>query len=184
MDGWVSTAQIYNQLMHVELDPSLPPDTVLDALTVLVAVQPGLRQVFLSLPELHARLHPAAHARDLPLERVDSPAPAYAAACSALAAKLGGEPFDLHAGPAYRFGYVRATDGSAAAVVLCAHHVVGDGGVDGSAGAGPRSGVGGQADHGPGRRARDRFRARAERQNRTATAQSCGRRTGVGRAPP
>ncbi|CAL9421211.1 Plipastatin synthase subunit C [Actinosynnema sp. ALI-1.44] len=127
VDGWVTTAQIYNQLMHVELDPSLPPDTVLDALTVLVAVQPGLRQVFQSLPELHARLTPPPTRETLPLERIDSPAPTYAAACSALAAKLGGEPFDLHTGPAYRFGYVRATDGSAAAVILCAHHVVGDG---------------------------------------------------------
>lgn len=127
VDGWVTTAQIYNQLMHVELDPSLPADTVVDALTVLVAVQPGLRQVFLSLPEMHARLTPPPTRETLPLERVDSPAAGYAAACSALAAKLGGEPFDLHTGPAYRFGYVRATDGSAAAVILCAHHVVGDG---------------------------------------------------------
>ncbi|MEJ2852355.1 MULTISPECIES: non-ribosomal peptide synthetase [unclassified Saccharothrix] len=127
VDGWVTTAQIYNQLMHVELDPSLEPDTVLDALTVLVAVQPALRQVFLALPEMHARLTPPPTRDTLPVKRVDVPAPGYAAACAAVAAELGGEPFDLHTGPAYRFGYVRATDGSAAAVVLCAHHVVGDG---------------------------------------------------------
>jgi len=40
---------------------------------------------------------------------------------------MGSEPFDLFTGPAYRFAQVRAEDGSAAAVLFCGHHIVGDG---------------------------------------------------------
>jgi amino acid adenylation domain-containing protein len=127
VDGWVPTPQIYNQIMQFDLDPKLPADAVADALVVLVTVQPALRQVFALLPEMHARLTPPPALADFPLERVDVPAGEYAEATAALAERLGGEAFDLRNGPAYRFGHVRATDGSAAAILLCGHHLVGDG---------------------------------------------------------
>ncbi|KAA2255385.1 amino acid adenylation domain-containing protein [Solihabitans fulvus] len=127
VDGWVPTPQIYNQLMQVDLDPALTTDTVVAALAVLVAVQPALRQVFAPLPDAHASLTPPPSPQDLPLDRVVVPAGEFATAAAALAEQLGQRPFDLHAAPAYRFGYVRAADDSAAAFILCAHHIVSDG---------------------------------------------------------
>ncbi|WP_340377117.1 amino acid adenylation domain-containing protein [Streptomyces sp. SS7] len=127
VDSRVPTREIYNQIMQFDLDPRLPDNVVEQALAVLVTVQPALRQVFGHLPRMHSRFTPPPEMGHVPFERVDVPPGEYAAATEALARRLGQRPFDLAAGPACRFGYVRATDGSAAAILLCGHHIVGDG---------------------------------------------------------
>ncbi|WP_326809736.1 amino acid adenylation domain-containing protein [Streptomyces scopuliridis] len=127
VDSRVPTREIYNQIMQFDLDPRLSDNAVDHALAVLVTVQPALRQVFGHLPRMHSRFTPLPEMGQVPFERVDVPPGEYAAAAEALATRLGQRPFDLVAGPAYRFGYVRATDGSAAAILLCGHHIIGDG---------------------------------------------------------
>ncbi|MFG2583030.1 non-ribosomal peptide synthetase [Streptomyces malaysiensis] len=127
VDSRVPTREIYNQIMQFDLDPRLSDDAVDHALAVLVTVQPALRQVFGHLPRMHSRFTPPPETGHVPVERVDVPPEEYAAAAEALARRLGQRPFDLATGPAYRFGYVRATDGSAAAILLCGHHLIGDG---------------------------------------------------------
>ncbi|WP_221351706.1 non-ribosomal peptide synthetase [Streptomyces beigongshangae] len=127
VDSRVPTREIYNQIMRFDLDPQLADQAVDQALAVLVTIQPALRQVFGHLPRMHARFTPAPEPGQVPFERVDVPPDEYAAAAEGLAGRLGRRPFDLAAGPAYRFGHVRATDGSAAALLLCGHHLIGDG---------------------------------------------------------
>ncbi|MCX4390114.1 amino acid adenylation domain-containing protein [Micromonospora peucetia] len=127
VDSRVPTPEIYNQIMQFDLDPRLSDKAIDHALAVLVTVQPALRQVFGHLPRMHSRLTPPPETGHVPFERVDVPPDEYAAAVEALARRLGQRPFDLAAGPAYRFGYIRATDGSAVAILLCGHHIVGDG---------------------------------------------------------
>ncbi|MET8243248.1 amino acid adenylation domain-containing protein [Streptomyces sp. NPDC005202] len=127
VDSRVPTPEIYNQIMQFDLEPRLSGNAVDHALAVLVTVQPALRQVFGHLPRMHSRFTPPPETGHVPFERVDVPPGEYAAAAEALARRLGQRPFDLAAGPAYRLGYVRATDGSAAAILLCGHHIVGDG---------------------------------------------------------
>ncbi|MGY2061230.1 condensation domain-containing protein, partial [Nocardia gipuzkoensis] len=62
-----------------------------------------------------------------PLEVIDTGADDFEDGVWDLVRRMGNESFDLHVGPAYRFGHVRAEDHSAAAVLLCGHHIVGDG---------------------------------------------------------
>lgn len=125
VDGSVPAPEIYNQLARIDLRPEVPADAVGPAVTALVTVQPALRQVFEVRPEMRAVLRPPP--REVPVELVECPPEAYEAELAALADRLGRRPFDLAEGPAYRFGQVRSTDGGAAAVLLCAHHVVADG---------------------------------------------------------
>ncbi|MFG2906691.1 amino acid adenylation domain-containing protein [Kitasatospora sp. NPDC048286] len=127
VDSRVSAREIYNQTMLFDLNPGVSDDAVGDALTVMVTVQPALRQVFGHLPRMHARFTPPPEPGQVPCERVEVAPGGYAEAVEALAERLGGRPFDLAAGPAYRFGLVRATDGSAAVLVMCGHHLIGDG---------------------------------------------------------
>lgn len=127
IDGWVPTPQIYNQLMQVDLDPALPSEVVAPALAALVGLQPALRQVFARLPEAYATLTPPPAPDELPLEQVVVEPGGYRAAVDAAARRLGGLRFDLATGPAYRLAHIRASDGSASAIVFCAHHIVGDG---------------------------------------------------------
>lgn len=124
VNGSVPAPEIYNQLARIDLRPEVPAAAVAPAVSVLVAVQPALRQVFEVLPEMRARLRPP---DAVPVETLEVPADRYEAELAALAERLGRPGFDLATGPAYRFGHVRAADGSASAVLLCAHHIVGDG---------------------------------------------------------
>jgi amino acid adenylation domain-containing protein len=127
VDGWVPTRQIYNQVMRFDVDPTLTEDTVAAAIRTLVTIQPGLRQVFRVRPELHAVFAPVPEPAEFPLDQVVAAEGAYDDTVARLAEQLGGRPFDLATGPAYRFAHIRARDGSAAAVLLCGHHLVGDG---------------------------------------------------------
>jgi amino acid adenylation domain-containing protein len=127
VDGLVPTREIYNQLGRFDIDPAIPTDAVVEALITLVTVQPALRQTFSHLPELHALLGPPPDRADLPLELVEAAPDVYEDAILATAQRIGRPAFDLAEGPCYRLGYVRRTDGGDAAVLLCMHHVVGDG---------------------------------------------------------
>jgi len=131
VDNLVSTKEIYNQVAQFDLDPARCPapltEAVTRALVALVTVQPALRQVFGSRPAMHARLLPAPSEPDLPLETVTVAAADFPAAVAAMGRTIGRAPFDLAVGPVYRFGLVRAADDSAAAILLGAHHLVGDG---------------------------------------------------------
>jgi amino acid adenylation domain-containing protein len=131
VDSLVPTRQIYNQVIQFDLDPAQCAGplarTVPEALVALVTVQPALRQVFHLHPEMHATLLPPPTVTDLPLETVIVPPAEYAATLAALGREIGRRPFDLATGPVYRFGVVSASDNSAAAVLICAHHLVGDG---------------------------------------------------------
>jgi len=132
VDTMVSARHIYNQTMRFDLDParcagSLDGTRVAVLLTALVTVQPALRQVFTLRPEVSARLLPVPEPAELPLRVVTAPAAEYAGVLAEVGAEIGREPFDLAIGPVYRFALVRATDDSAAAILLCAHHIVGDG---------------------------------------------------------
>ncbi|MFF4489536.1 amino acid adenylation domain-containing protein [Streptomyces sp. NPDC001544] len=127
VDSRVSAREIYNQIMRFDLDPTLSDDAVRHALSVLVTVQPALRQVFGHLPRMHARFTAPPEPGQVPFERVDVPAGEYAEAVDAMAQRLGQRPFDLAAGPVHRFGLVRAADGSAASLLMCGHHLIGDG---------------------------------------------------------
>ncbi|KFZ81434.1 amino acid adenylation protein [Amycolatopsis sp. MJM2582] len=131
VDSLVPTKQIYNQVIQFDLDPAkcVAPlaETVTRALVALVTVQPALRQVFRLHPEMHAVLRPPPTADELPLESVSVPPAEYAATLAALGRDIGRAPFDLETGPVHRFGFVRADDDSAAAILICGHHLVGDG---------------------------------------------------------
>ncbi|HEY1574713.1 MAG TPA: amino acid adenylation domain-containing protein [Pseudonocardiaceae bacterium] len=131
VDNLVPTRQIYNQVIQFDLDPTQCTgpltDTVVGALVALVTVQPALRQVFILHPEMCAVLRPPPTAQTLPLESVTVPPADYAATLAALGRDIGRTPFDLATGPVYRFGFVRAGDDSAAAILICGHHLVGDG---------------------------------------------------------
>lgn len=131
VDNLVPTRQIYNQVIQFDIDPARCTgslaDTVVGALVALVTVQPALRQVFVLHPEMAAVLQPPPTALSLPLESVAVPPAEYPATLAALGREIGRTPFDLAEGPVYRFGFVRATDDSAAAILICAHHLVGDG---------------------------------------------------------
>lgn len=131
VDSLVPTRQIYNQVIQFDLDPArcAAPlaDAVKRALVALVTVQPALRQVFAVQPDMHATLQEPPSTDTLPLESLVVPPAEYGARLAALGREIGREPFDLAAGPVYRFGLVRASDDSAAAVLICGHHLVGDG---------------------------------------------------------
>ncbi|KAA2261399.1 amino acid adenylation domain-containing protein [Solihabitans fulvus] len=131
VDSLVPTRQIYNQIMQFDLDPARCDaplvDVVRRALAVLVTVQPALRQVFGRNPDLHATLLAPPDADDLPLETIAVAPGEYAATLAEVGRTIGRTPFDLGVGPVYRFAFVHATDGSAASILLCAHHTVGDG---------------------------------------------------------
>ena len=131
VDNLVSTKEIYNQVAQFDLDPARCPapltEAVIRAMVTLVTVQPALRQVFGTRPVMHARLLPPPTELDLPVETVTVAAADYPAAVAAMGRTIGRQPFDLTVGPVYRIGFVRAADDSAAAVLLCAHHLVGDG---------------------------------------------------------
>lgn len=127
VDGLVPTREIYNQVGRFDIDPAIPPDTVVDAIIALITVQPALRQTFGRLPELHARLGPPPTREALPLELVEATPETYEDEILATAVRIGRPPFELATGPCYRFGYVRRTDGGDSAVLFCSHHVVCDG---------------------------------------------------------
>ncbi|MCM6773980.1 amino acid adenylation domain-containing protein [Nocardia sp. CDC159] len=127
VDGWVPTPEIYNQLMRFDIDPELPESAVAEAIYTLVTIQPALRQVFRTKPEFHALFAPTPPPEEFPLEVVETDPDTFEDGVWDVVRRIGSRPFDLAVGPAYRFGHVRADDGSAAAVLLCGHHVVGDG---------------------------------------------------------
>ncbi|GAA0602475.1 hypothetical protein GCM10010174_18300 [Kutzneria viridogrisea] len=128
LDSRVAAKHLYNQIIQFDLDPAaVPAEAVGPALLALVAVQPALRQVFTALPAIHARLTAPPTAEGFPLTHLDVPPQDYPEAVAALARELGPMAFDLATGPAYRFGTVRATDNSAATILLVGHHIVGDG---------------------------------------------------------
>lgn len=127
VDELVPTPELYNQVTRFDLDPAVTLDAIAVALSTVVALQPSFRQVFGRLPHPHARLTDPPTPADLPLEHLE-PAPAdFSSAVRELGERVGRTPFALAVRPAYRFGYVRATDGSAATMLLCTHHIVGDG---------------------------------------------------------
>jgi amino acid adenylation domain-containing protein len=132
VDSLVPTREIYNQIMQFDLDPArcaapLTEAAVTDVLIGLVTVQPALRQVFSLMPEMQGRLLPAPAPADYPIESAEADPVGYEAALAEMARRIGTPPFDLTVGPVYRWGFVRSTDGAAAAVILSAHHIVGDG---------------------------------------------------------
>jgi amino acid adenylation domain-containing protein len=131
VDNLVPTREVYNQVIQFDLNPARCDapliETVTGALIALATVQPALRQVFELHPEAHATLLAPPTEATLPLETVAVPPAEYPATLAALGREIGRTPFDLAAGPVYRFGFVRATDNSAAAILICAHHLVGDG---------------------------------------------------------
>ncbi len=131
VDNLVPTREVYNQVIRFDLDPArcgAPlAETVTRALIALVTVQPALRQVFQSHPEMCASLLPPPTADDLPLESISVVPADYAATLATFGRTIGQAPFDLAVGPVYRFGFVHAIDNSAAAILICAHHLVGDG---------------------------------------------------------
>ena len=127
VDELVPTRQIYNQTGRFDIDPKIPVDAVRAALVALVSVQPALRQVFSRLPDLHAWLQEPPTEDELLLELVDATPETYEDEIINTSERIGAEAFDLETGPCYRWSYVRRTDGEDAAVILCMHHVVGDG---------------------------------------------------------
>ncbi len=127
VDGLVPTRQIYNQIGRYDIDPAISPDAVRDAIVALISVQPALRQTFGHLPELHARLEQPPTSETLYLEMIDATPENYEDELLATAVRVGRFAFDLAAGPNYRFAYVRRTDGAAASIIVCTHHLVSDG---------------------------------------------------------
>ncbi|TDP92853.1 non-ribosomal peptide synthetase [Labedaea rhizosphaerae] len=132
VDSMVSARQIYNQTMRFDLDPArcaVPLDAacVTRVLTALVAVQPALRQVFTLRPQVSARLLPVPGAAELPLRVHTVPGADYDGVLAQVGAEIGRAPFDLATGPVFRCAAVLAEDGRAASILLCAHHIVGDG---------------------------------------------------------
>ncbi|WP_211239275.1 non-ribosomal peptide synthetase [Actinokineospora inagensis] len=132
VDSMVSARQIYNQTMRFDLDPTrcavpLDTDSVTRVLTALVTVQPALRQVFTLRPKVSARLLPVPGATDFPLRVHTAPVAEFDGVLAEIGAEIGRAPFDLATGPVYRWAAVLADDGRAASILLCAHHIVGDG---------------------------------------------------------
>jgi amino acid adenylation domain-containing protein len=127
VDGLVPTRQIYNQIGRYDIDPGIAPAEVRAAIVALITVQPALRQVFGRLPDLHARLEQPPTPDTLDLEVIDSSPENYEDEILATAYRIGRFAFDLAQGPCYRFGYVRRSDGGAASIIICMHHLVGDG---------------------------------------------------------
>ncbi|WP_370947062.1 amino acid adenylation domain-containing protein [Amycolatopsis sp. cg5] len=116
---------VYNMLVRFDLDPRHDAARVEAAIAAVVAMQPALRQTFGVLPEMHARLTPAAPA--VPCERVVVAAADFDEAVVATSQRIGRPEFDLENGPAYRFATVRASDDSASVILLADHHIVLDG---------------------------------------------------------
>jgi amino acid adenylation domain-containing protein len=132
VDSMVPTRQIYNQTMQFDFDPACCADGPLEdlaaqAIVTLVTVQPALRQAFEVMPEMRARLLDPPTVATLPLESITTSPEDYESTLAALGRRIGREPFDLTVGPVYRFGFVQASNRSAASILLCAHHIVGDG---------------------------------------------------------
>ncbi|CAM3749891.1 condensation domain-containing protein [Kibdelosporangium persicum] len=111
VDRLVPEHRIYNEVVRFDVPPDLPVDDVRRALAVLVTIQPAMRQVFARLPETHAVLAPPP--AEVPVR------------IGAGVEELCRDAFDLHTGPAYRFGYTN--DGDSAGILLCCHHIVSDG---------------------------------------------------------
>ncbi|UWZ42821.1 amino acid adenylation domain-containing protein [Dactylosporangium matsuzakiense] len=127
VDELVPTPELYNQVTRFDLDPTVTLAAIAVALSTVVAVQPSLRQVFGRLPHPHARLTDPPALPELPLEHLEVAPADFEQAVRELSGRVGRTPFALAARPAYRFGYVRTTDGTAATMLLCTHHIVGDG---------------------------------------------------------
>lgn len=127
VDGLVPTREIYNQVGRFDIDPSISAETVTDAVLTLIAVQPAIRQTFNRLPELHGVLNEPPARADLPMDIVEATPESYEDEVLASAVRIGKPPFDLEAGPCYRFSYVRRSDGGDSALLFCSHHVVCDG---------------------------------------------------------
>jgi amino acid adenylation domain-containing protein len=127
VEGRVSARHLYNELVRFDFDPGISDDVVIRALRTVVTVQPAMRQVFAVLPEMHSRLSPPPRESELPLARVLATPREYELQIATAAHEIVRPAFDLAGGPAYRFALVRCSDGSAAAILLCDHHIVLDG---------------------------------------------------------
>ncbi|ANZ39053.1 non-ribosomal peptide synthetase [Lentzea guizhouensis] len=123
--GAPADSVLYNQLVRFDIDPALSDEAVSRALLTLVTIQPAMREVFAALPQMHASLTPPPVV--LPMERVTVQPWEFEQALADVAQKIGRPTFDLARGPAYRFALVRASDRSAAAVLLADHHIILDG---------------------------------------------------------
>ncbi len=127
IDGRVPVKEIYNQVLWFEIDPSVQASQVADGLACLAAIQPALRQVFGLRPQMHARLAPSPTAASVPLTVAQVATEHYDQAAAEWAVRLGRPAFELTKQPPWRAGYLRAADGSRAAILLVIHHIVGDG---------------------------------------------------------
>ncbi|HET8684406.1 MAG TPA: amino acid adenylation domain-containing protein [Micromonosporaceae bacterium] len=123
----VAAGEIYNQIGQFDIDVTVTAEMVRAALATLVAVQPSLRQVFRLRPEVHAVLLPPPAAEQLAIEYAEAGAADYDQVLADLVRRVGGPPFDLATGPVCRFGHVRSPEAGRAAVIVCMHHIVGDG---------------------------------------------------------
>jgi len=113
----------YNLLWLLEIRGSLDPALLRGALSRTVERHDALRAVFTLTPDgLEQRIVPPA-AIACPVEVLDSPG---APALEQLSRQFGHAPFDLAAGPLFRFRLLRTGEGEH--VLLCAfHHLVIDG---------------------------------------------------------
>lgn len=127
VDGRVPTREVYNQVIWFEIDPGVSAGAVAGALAALATIQPALRQVFGLLPEMHARFAAPPATAELPLSQAEVAPAGYAAAVAEWAARLGRPAFELTKQPPWRAAYLRASDGSRAAILLVIHHIIGDG---------------------------------------------------------
>lgn len=125
-DGGTAAAGSRNRVTSIDVDPGLPTERIAQALADLVRIQPALRLVFGGAAGKSCELMAPPRANDLSLESVEVPPADYADAIFALAEGMGRRPFDLGVGPACRFGVLRASDGSAAAILWCRHPAVAD----------------------------------------------------------
>ncbi|MGW4162041.1 non-ribosomal peptide synthetase [Streptomyces sp. NPDC004788] len=123
----VPTPEIYNQVMRFDIDPAFGFEAVADALITLVTVQPSMRQIFALRPAPHARFAEPPARAELPLELVEAPADRFDQTIGEWAVRLGRPAFALTEESPWRAGYVRAADGSQAAILLVMHHIIGDG---------------------------------------------------------
>ncbi len=123
--GAPADSVLYNQLVRFDIDPALSDEAVSRALLTLVTIQPAMREVFAALPQMHASLTPPPVV--VPMERVVAQPWEFEQTLAETAARIGRPTFDLSRGPAYRFALVRASDRSAAAVLLADHHIILDG---------------------------------------------------------
>lgn len=123
--GAPADSVLYNQLVRFDIDPALSDEAVSRALLTLVTIQPAMREVFAALPQMHASLTPPPVV--VPMERVTAQPWEFEQKLAETAARIGRPTFDLARGPAYRFALVRASDRSAAAILLADHHIILDG---------------------------------------------------------